>query len=143
MQLRKAEAVDWDAVRTLLSQAKLPTDGAREHLAHFIVAEDDHGIAGVIGRETYGNVALLRSVVVSERARGTGLGGDLVRALEQRATAAGVQEIVLLTTTAERWFPRFGYAVIERADVPAALHASAELRGACPASAIVMHKKMV
>ncbi len=49
---------------------------------------------------------------------------------------------VLLTTTAEDWFPRFGFVRIARDAVPAALHASAELRGACPASAAVMQKPL-
>jgi amino-acid N-acetyltransferase len=33
------------------------------------------------------------------------------------------------------YFPRFGFRPVDRAALPAALATSAELRGACPASA--------
>jgi amino-acid N-acetyltransferase len=46
--------------------------------------------------------------------------------------------VFLLTTTAENFFPSFGFQRIERADVPTELEQSPELRGACPASATVM-----
>ena len=46
----------------------------------------------------------------------------------------------LLTTTAERYFPRFAFKRITREDVPDSLQASVEFRDACPASAVVMRK---
>ena len=42
------------------------------------------------------------------------------------------------TTTAERWFPAFGFVVTPRREVPDALRSSVEFQGACPASAILM-----
>jgi N-acetylglutamate synthase-like GNAT family acetyltransferase len=62
-----------------------------------------------------------------------------VTSLLADARARGIHDIYLLTTTAEAWFPRFGFVRIARAAVPAALHASEEFRGACPDSAVVMH----
>ncbi|MBV9947898.1 MAG: GNAT family N-acetyltransferase, partial [Myxococcales bacterium] len=47
----------------------------------------------------------------------------------------------LLTTTADSFFPRFGFQHIAREDVPPELRASRELQGACPASAIVMERR--
>ena len=38
----------------------------------------------------------------------------------------------LLTTTAERFFPGFGFERVERVDVPASVQASVEFRSACP-----------
>ena len=61
-----------------------------------------------------------------------------VQALLDHASQAGVSTVVLLTTTAARFFPRFGFSVVNREDVPAAVYASAEFLGACPASATVM-----
>jgi amino-acid N-acetyltransferase len=43
--------------------------------------------------------------------------------------------VALLTETADGWFPRFGFRPVPREALPAALSASAELRGACPATA--------
>lgn len=107
-------------------------------LAHFLVAERDGAVVAAIGLERYGTVALLRSAVVSPATRGTGLGERLVRELLGSARASAVQELVLLTTTAEHWFRRFGFERIERTDAPLTLHASEEFNGACPASAVVM-----
>ncbi len=136
--IRPAGPQDLVAVRELLSVAALPLDGVPEKLAHFLVAERDGMVVGAIGLEPYGDAALLRSAVVSPSLRGTGVGERLVQTLLARAHDAGVRELVLLTTTAERWFPRFGFARIDRAEAPVALHASEEFRGACPASAVVM-----
>ncbi len=61
-----------------------------------------------------------------------------VRALLAGAQAGGAQELVLLTTTADAWFPRFGFERMSRDAAPASLRASEEFRGACPASAVVM-----
>jgi amino-acid N-acetyltransferase len=47
-----------------------------------------------------------------------------------------------LTTTAERYFPKFGFERIERNDVPASVQASVEFTSACPSSAIVMRKPL-
>jgi amino-acid N-acetyltransferase len=48
----------------------------------------------------------------------------------------------LLTTTAERFFPRFGFERVERVDVPASVQASIEFRSACRESAVVMRKRI-
>lgn len=137
-RIRAAEPDDAAAVRRLLSDAALPLDGVPDDLAHFLVAERDGAVVAAIGLERYGTVALLRSAVVSPAERGTGLGERLVRELIASARASAVQELVLLTTTAERWFPRFGFERIDRSAAPSVLQASEEFRGACPASAVVM-----
>jgi amino-acid N-acetyltransferase len=50
--------------------------------------------------------------------------------------------VFLLTTTAEGFFPRFGFEAVRHADVPASVQASVEFQSACPASAIVMRKRL-
>ena len=49
--------------------------------------------------------------------------------------------IYLLTTTAERYFPKFGFEPVARADVPATVQTSIEFTSACPSSATVMRKQ--
>ena len=58
------------------------------------------------------------------------------------ARAQRIQDVTLLTTTAMDWFPRFGFTRINRADVNPALLVSEELRGACPATAVVMRRAL-
>ncbi|MCE9601580.1 MAG: arsenic resistance N-acetyltransferase ArsN2 [Gemmatimonadetes bacterium] len=140
--IRGATAADAVAVRALLTGAQLPLDGVPDDLAHFLVAEQDGTVVGAIGLEPFGEAALLRSAVVAPAVRGTGLGERLVRALLAAATASGTRELVLLTTTADAWFPRFGFERIAREAAPVALHASEEFRGACPASAVVMRLRV-
>lgn len=88
----------------------------------------------------FGEVGLLRSLVVDARRRGTGAGARLVGAVEARAMGRGVRQLVLLTQTAAPFFARCGYARIERALAPAAVQDSTEFRSICPASAICMSK---
>ncbi len=142
VQLRPAAASDLPGILQLLRARGLPIDGAVEHLDDFIVAADGLDLLGAIGLERYGPIGLLRSLVVAERAASHGMGGDLVRALLVRARASGIEELNLLTTTAEAYFPRFGFSVVPRSELPAALEASAELRGACPASAVAMRLRL-
>ena len=136
--VRTASERDAEAVRSLLRDAALPTAGVPDDLANFLVAERDGEFLGTVGLERYGDAALLRSAAVRASERGTGIGEALVKRLIESARADGVRSLVLLTTTAEHWFPRFGFARITREEVPQALHASAEFQGACPASAVVM-----
>jgi amino-acid N-acetyltransferase len=138
ISIRRATAADAESVRALLNAADLPLVGVPADLGDFLVAEREGGVVGAIGLERYGSAALLRSAVVHPAHRGERLGERLVTALLRDARGDGVREIVLLTTTAERWFPRFGFKPIERSAVPAALEASAEFQGACPDTAIIM-----
>lgn len=136
--LRSAGAGDWAAISELLLASGLPLDGAREHVTDFILAEDGGAIVGCAAVERYGDAGLLRSVAVSESQRGRGLGVALVERCIADATDARLSTLVLLTTTAERFFPRFGFEVVDRERVSEAVRESAEFRGACPASATVM-----
>jgi amino-acid N-acetyltransferase len=140
MIVRGTQASDRQAVEALLSAAGLPVEGVEEHFGSFFVAVVEEGgrIAGAAGLERYGEWALLRSVVVANDWRGTGLGSTLTRHAVDEARARGVRAIFLLTTTAAGFFPRFGFAEVARAEVPLLVHGSREFQGACPASAIAM-----
>jgi amino-acid N-acetyltransferase len=136
--IRGAEPRDLSGVVLLLAGAGLPTEGVDEHLRSFFVEDEDGRLSGVAGLELYGEHALLRSVVVAGSARGTGLGSTLTRHALEEARVRGVHAVYLLTTTAEAFFPRFGFARIAREEIPESLQASQELRGACPSTAIAM-----
>jgi amino-acid N-acetyltransferase len=142
VKIRDATKRDLDAVESLLSESKLPLDGVKENFSGFIVAEDAGEVAGAIGLERFGSVALLRSAVVSPEHRGSGIGRKLVEQLLERAEKDGIEELFLLTTTAEKYFPRFGFAPTTRSAVPSAVKASAEFQGACPDTAIVMKRRI-
>ncbi|RPH67268.1 MAG: GNAT family N-acetyltransferase [Myxococcaceae bacterium] len=136
--VRAATPEDWNGIERLLTDRHLPTAGAREHLSAFVVATKGAAVLGCAGIERYGDLGLLRSVAVTENVAGLGVGAELVRAVLDRARALGLREVYLLTTTAVRYFPRFGFDTIGREALPSSLAASEELRGACPASAVAM-----
>ena len=142
MKIRRARKSDLPAVEELLLASKLPLDGVRDHFTDFIVAEDNNGIEGAVGLEKYESVALLRSAVVAADHRGTGIGRQLVEQVLERAEEDGIDELYLLTTTAENYFPRFGFKPTTRAAVPEELKSSAEFRGACPDTAVVMKRRL-
>jgi amino-acid N-acetyltransferase len=142
MKIREATNRDLDAVESLLSENDLPLEGVKENFSDFVVAEDAGEIAGAIGLERFGSVALLRSAVVSPEHRGSGVGRKLVEKVLERAERDGIEELFLLTTTAEKYFPRFGVAPTTRSAVPMAVKASAEFQGACPDTAIVMKRRI-
>jgi amino-acid N-acetyltransferase len=54
------------------------------------------------------------------------------------AESRGIRGLYLLTTTAERYFPSFGFREVPRDQVPDDVRETAEFRSACPASATVM-----
>lgn len=141
--IRLATPGDFAGVVRLLEAADLPTAGLKPSLPDFLVAEEGRRVVGAIGLEITGDCALLRSAVVDAERRGAGLGRDLVESVLDRAGNRGVREVYLLTTTAERFFPRFGFARIPRDVVPAAVRSSEEFRGACPDSAIAMRRMTV
>lgn len=131
------------AAKALLAAAGLPTaDLAAEHFAHFIAAGPAHAPEALIGLQPYGEVALLRSLVVSPEARGTGYGGALVTEVEAYAQQLGVRELYLLTNSAETFFSRHGYSRLDRTGVPETIRQTAEFSSLCPASAVCMHKRI-
>jgi len=140
-QLRSAAPPDLAAVERLLTASSLPLEGVREALSTFVVAESGGDIVGVAGLEVCCDNALLRSVAVQPEWRSHGLGRALVTRVLSDAEAQGLRALYLLTTTAERYFPSFGFRTISRDEVPADLRETAEFRGACPASATVMCRR--
>jgi amino-acid N-acetyltransferase len=141
--LRRAESADLPAVLALLERANLPAAGVPEALAQFMVAESEQQIVGVAGLEIYGHSALLRSVAVEESWRGSGVGRLLIEQALSETRERGINDVFLLTTTAEHYFPRFGFTCVSRDCVADEVRASAEFKGACPASAVVMHKALL
>jgi amino-acid N-acetyltransferase len=56
------------------------------------------------------------------------------------AGARHLAQVYLLTTTAQAFFARLGFEIIERSSVPETVQQSVEFKGACPASAIAMRR---
>jgi phosphinothricin acetyltransferase len=140
--IERATSRDADAVHRLLTENRLPLDGFAEHLHTAFVARQDDRVVGSAALEIYADGALLRSVAVAAPVRGEGVGQALTQAALRYAADQNLPAVYLLTTTAERFFPRFGFERIAREDVPASVQTSVEFTSACPASAIVMRRQL-
>lgn len=140
--IRGATPSDLPAVEGLLTQSALPLDGVRESLNDFLVAESAGTLVGVAGLEVCCEHALLRSVAVAQAWRSKGLGRELVTRIIAHAESRRIHALYLLTTTAERYFPSFGFETVTRDAVPADVQETEEFRSACPASATVMRRAL-
>ena len=137
---RARRRADLAAIERLLTASGFPLDGVRDALADVRRRrEPATTLVGVAGLEVCCDNALLRSVAVRAGvalARASGARSS-TRVISD-AEARGIRALYLLTTTAERYFPSFGFRTIARDAVPDDVRETAEFREACPASATVM-----
>ena len=138
MLVEPATPPDLPAVLALLERFALPVEGVAQCLGRMVVARDGVQVVGAAAVESYAQGALLRSVVVDPVRQGEGVGQRLVAAALEMARRDGAEAVFLLTTTAEGFFPKFGFEAIPRAEVPSSVRASVEFQSACPASAVAM-----
>jgi amino-acid N-acetyltransferase len=138
--IRPALATDLAGIERLLTASELPMAGVRDALRDFYVAESEHEVVGVAGLEVCCDDALLRSVAVAPAWRSKGVGRALVTRAISDAEARGLHALYLLTTTAEHYFPSFGFQPVNRDEVPEPVRATEEFTTACPASATVMRR---
>lgn len=136
--IRRATPKDLGRIEQLLVESGLPTAGVTDALDGFFIAEHGDALVGVAGVEDCGEHGLLRSTAVAPAWRSRGLGRQLVERAIAESEGKGLRALYLLTTTAERYFPAFGFSTTTRDAVPAALRSTEEFQGACPASASVM-----
>ncbi|HEX6749603.1 MAG TPA: arsenic resistance N-acetyltransferase ArsN2 [Longimicrobium sp.] len=137
--IRPAGPDDYDVVDALLRRTSLPPDGLDEQFGDaYAVAESGGRVVGAAGVEVYGDAGLLRSVAVDPEWQGRGLGAALTRERLAWADARGLCEVYLMTNTAAGYFPRLGFAPVERAEVPEAVRGSLQFASVCPSTAAVM-----
>lgn len=140
----RAEAVQPDRdAESLLTEAGLPvSDLASTPSLRLLGLREGGRLVAVVGVEAHGPVGLLRSLAVTPSRRNSGLGLALVADAEAWSAAHGIGALYLLTTTAASYFARLGYEVTSRSDAPAAIAATAQFSGLCPASSTLMRKAL-
>lgn len=141
MSIRAATPADWAVARTLLERAGLPVDDLGEdRLDRFLIADSGDNVAGMIGIEDFGEVGLLRSLVVADTHRREGVGEKLVAALEDAARKSGVRDLWLLTIDADAYFERLGFETRSRDEAPEVVRGTREFSELCPGDAVLMWK---
>jgi amino-acid N-acetyltransferase len=134
-----ASANDMPAVRALLEQCGLPTEDLKgDHLGHFILCRSGGRVAGTVGLELLGDLALLRSLAVAPELRNRRIGHELWDRALAVARRLEVRQLYLLTTTAEGLFVRWGFRRVPRESVPEVVRQTSEYSAVCPSTAAVM-----
>ncbi|HWR41997.1 arsenic resistance N-acetyltransferase ArsN2 [Sporomusa sp.] len=142
--IREATVNDSPKVNQLLVSAGLPIDGVEANINHFLVAvSKDTELLAVIGMERSGSYGLLRSLAVTPGSRKQGIAAELVTTALGKARSSGVQEIYLLTETAERFLQRFGFVRIVRSQIPDSLIGASALNSACPECSTCMKLELI
>ena len=94
-------------------------ESAYASLREFQVAVDGSGeMAGCVAVDIFwSDLAEIKSLAVAESARGSGVGGELMRAAIDDARRIGVRRLFALTYE-QGFFERYGFEVIDRATLP-------------------------
>jgi amino-acid N-acetyltransferase len=132
-----------EEVIALLSECALPVaDIAPSSPPRFFGVRVDGVLVAVVGLEVHPPFALLRSLAVAPAFRGRGLARELVAFAESFAAAQNIESLFLLTTTAEKFFLRLGYAPTSRAAAPSAIQTTPQFAGLCPSSSAFLSKRV-
>lgn len=127
-----------------LAQAGLPVADLGQSGARFFrfwTAEGEP--IGFAGAEPCGpGAVLLRSLVVLPAQRGRGWAVRMTRWLLDALARAGITDAWLLTTTIPDLAARLGFARVPRDQAPAPVRASRQFATLCPASAVLMHRRL-
>ncbi len=139
---RLARPEDRAGIHILLEQCNLPKEGIfADHCIVWTLLQGG-SVIGCSALESYPPYALLRSVAVHPRCHGQGFGASLVSVALQHAIKLKLERVYLLTTTADSYFPWFGFQEISREQVPKLVEQSIEFTTLCPSSAVIMQKSM-
>jgi amino-acid N-acetyltransferase len=133
---------DFQDIISLLWANQLPTKDIRDPTVKLFKATVNGKLAGTIGIEEYGSLALLRSLAVDDLFKDQGVGRQLLHYHLEFCRDNGVLQLYLLTTTAENYFKKYGFVKMDRQLVPEAISGTKEFLEICPASATVMHLDM-
>jgi len=126
---------------SMLQQHNLPTGDLNDDKLLYILFDGDKAV-GTAGLEIFDDCGLLRSVSVAREAQGKGYGSIINEEIEKFAKESGIECLYLLTTTAKDFFDKQGYCIIKKNDAPEAIQQTSEFSSLCPASAVLMKKRL-
>jgi len=136
--LKSASSAQASDLINFLQKVNLPTSDLPTDLSGFTLALDGEQIVGSAGMELFGNRGLLRSVAVAETHRNQQLGQLLFAAALNHARSHQVQQVFLITNSADQYFEKKGFQQLDRSDVPEEITQTKQFSALCPSSAVVM-----
>ncbi|MHA1242941.1 MAG: arsenic resistance N-acetyltransferase ArsN2 [Candidatus Heimdallarchaeota archaeon] len=128
----KASVNDIEAIHQLLQLVKLPIGGVKENIDNFLVVKKNSALVkGCIGLEVYSEYALLRSAAVHPENQNQGIGKKLTEEIIAHAKKIGIKKLFLITDTAEGYFKKKGFTVVQENEIPASVKQSVEFTFQC------------
>lgn len=128
---------------SFLKENDLPTADLATSKPTFIVAMIKERLIGSIAVEHFKKEGLLRSLAVDTQYRNKGLGNQLFQKLLTFSAQLGIENLHLLTTTAEKYFLSKGFVLTNREEAPKAIKNTEEFSAICPASSAYMTLKQI
>jgi amino-acid N-acetyltransferase len=130
MEIRSAKTSDIKGIRALIDTYAIggrlltkETVTLYESVQEFTVAIENNEVVGCGALHVlWEDLAEVRTVAVVERLRGTGVGHQIMQAIEDRARSVGVERIFCLTFETE-FFGRHGFEEIQGTPVDADVYA--------------------
>ena len=136
--MKKADKNDLNKIKALLQSHGLPVNDISKSVRFYILEKNDR-FAAVGGYEKYGKNGLLRSIAVEKDFLKKGFGREIVAKLIDDAKSNGIENLFLLTESAETFFLKFGFKKADRNTAPTEIKESSEFKYVCPQSAVFMH----
>jgi amino-acid N-acetyltransferase len=122
------------AAVALLETCGLPATDLPDPAVVLFGAFAGGALIATIGLEHRDGAGLLRSMAVVPDRRGSGLARTLYARAVSEARRRGLAEIYSLTTTADGFFTKLGFTLVDRSHAPEGIRATAQFSGLCPAS---------
>ncbi|MHA1924431.1 MAG: arsenic resistance N-acetyltransferase ArsN2 [Candidatus Thorarchaeota archaeon] len=143
-KVERTNPSELSSILSLLNDVDLPGEGVKDYISNFLTlkSKDDLDLTtwGCVGLEIYGSSALLRSMAIAPEYQGKGLGTVLTEAIIEDARKKGISTLFLLTDTAEDFFRRFGFRIVERELIPEDVKTSIEFTKLCLEAPAMMLK---
>lgn len=143
LQYRLSDKSDYDKIVSLLSKNELPVSDLINSKTEFMVSVDNEHLVGCIGIEHYEKDGLLRSLAVDLKYRNKGIGSQLFQRLLAYCRQLDIDNIHLLTTTAEKYFLSKGFTKSNRDEAPKSIKSTTEFSSICPSSSTYMTLKQI
>ncbi len=126
-----------------LDAAGLPVEDLELPDRHFFAFRDSDTVIGFVGWEDAGDrAALFRSLVVLPAARGRGWGKVMTQWAMEQLAGRGVDEVWMLTTTADAFAVHLGFERVDRSAAPESIQRTRQFAGLCPSTAILLRKSL-
>ncbi len=136
--LSKIQSVHIASAINILKRNNLSYSDLMDSKIYMLGAFKGNELIGICGLEIYGNTGLFRSLVVAENYRTTGIGKRLHQSILAQSLVHGLNQLYLLTTSAETYFEKLGWEKVKRDEVQEDVKKSAEFSELCPDTAICM-----